>query len=96
VSDKEPREVWISDPNKYESGVYSHNKLFEDSIKMIEKSAYDAKRAEVEKLKADLAVEVEALAIISKNKTDDCEIYTLGCDCDEEAIKALTKIKEQS
>lgn len=31
------------------------------------------------------------LKLISKNKTEDCDIYTLGCDCDEEAIKALKK-----
>lgn len=32
---------------------------------------------------------VDALELISKNKTEDCDIYTMGCDCDEEAIKAL-------
>ena len=30
-----------------------------------------------------------ALSKISKNKTDDCEIYTMGCDCDEVAREAL-------
>ena len=49
--------------------------------------------AENHKLKEKLRVAVEALELISKNKTDDCNIYTMGCDCDEEAIKALTKLK---
>ena len=54
MSDKEPIEVWISNPNKYSSGVFTQEKHFEDAIKMIEKSAFDAKCAEVETLKKSL------------------------------------------
>lgn len=32
-----------------------------------------------------------ALESIAKNDTEDCEIYTLGCDCHEVAQKALKK-----
>lgn len=46
----------------------------------------------VNSLRADLAIAKEALEKISKNKTDDCEIYTMGCDCDDEAKNALTKL----
>jgi hypothetical protein len=34
------------------------------------------------------------LELISKNKTEDCDIYTMGCDCDEEAIKALARLEK--
>ncbi len=32
-----------------------------------------------------------ALKKIAKNNTDDCEIYTMGCDCHEEAQAALKR-----
>ncbi|MCB0420658.1 MAG: hypothetical protein KDD61_06665 [Bdellovibrionales bacterium] len=34
------------------------------------------------------------LELISKNKTDDCEIYTMGCDCDEECLRAIKKVNK--
>lgn len=33
----------------------------------------------------------EALERIAKNNTDEREIYTVGCDCDEEARAALSE-----
>lgn len=42
-----------------------------------------------------LDIAKKALELISLNKTEDCDIYTLGCDCDEEAIEALKQIEEE-
>jgi len=49
---------------------------------------------EFDNLQKKLAIAIAALKMISNNKSDDCEIYTLGCDCDEVSITALKQIGE--
>ena len=48
------------------------------------------------KLQSDLAAEkrraeglAKALELLVLNKTEDCNVYTMGCDCDDVAKEAL-------
>jgi len=38
---------------------------------------------------------IPVLEEISKNKTEDCNIYTMGCDCDLETITALKSLPKK-
>lgn len=60
----------------------------------VNKLSYYPSRGDVKLLLEKLEVAVGALEKISKNKTDDCVMYTMGCDCDEETIQALKEIRD--
>lgn len=63
--------------------------LVEDVIKAERKQCELEKQFLVQAMEREAKGLVEALDLISKNNTEDCDIYTMGCDCDEVAIKAL-------
>lgn len=92
----EPREFWIDEVKCFERGFFIADVGYDKPcgivegqkiVQLIEKSAYT-------KLQAALDVSINTLRKIKLNKTDDGEIYTMGCDCDMECKEALIKIEE--
>ena len=50
---------------------------------------WEAAEKEVQALKLENARLREALMVISQNRTDERQLYTLDCDCDDFARSAL-------
>lgn len=67
-----------------DAALIEHNNLY---MKVIQIEAY-------EELQKKLEIALKTLKLIALNKTEDCEIYTMGCDCDEEARQALKQIED--
>jgi hypothetical protein len=110
VNDKKPREFWIDpEPNPDEENTYFGDAFTEHPgqgplnwqssfVHVIEYSALEAAQKETAKIKADLAIAVEAL---ENAEYEFCEAYGQGdyarmCDARKETQEALAKIKGDS
>lgn len=66
-----------------DAALIEHNNLY---MKVIQIEAY-------EELQKKLEIALKTLNLIALNKTEDCDIYTMGCDCDLEAKQAIKEIE---